>query len=209
MMYDAHVIHLQRSKSRKRNVAKMQNALDMKLCIFHAIDGLKLNPNKYKNYLDELKFDYTMNRPFTRQHIAIWLSHVLLWEHLLTLTSPAKFHLIFEDDVEILPGFRERLDKYISTLDGHIDILHLYVFDFQKSRVTSGVITKTFEGLSGMQCYLIRHSALSRLVKKIKPMTSTVDEQLSRLKVRNYYLDDHFVNHNTVDCKSENKYVYM
>ena len=211
-MYHKHVIHLRKSAARRKNVTRMQKSLGGSLTIFEAIDGSKLDDAdlesyKARGYLDELKFDYITNRPLTKHHMAIWLSHVLLWERLANMQNPPKFHLIFEDDVEILPGFKESLDKYIKKLDGHVNILHLYLFDYQKFK-SSKIVTKTFDGLAGMQCYLVRHSVLKRLVQKIKPMTSAIDEQLSRLKIGNYYINDDFVRHGA-QCKSENRYVYM
>ena len=185
-----------------------------KTLIFDAIDALKLDNSiildyQKKGYLPlDLEYDHICNRPFTKQHFAIWLSHVLLWEKLVAKPDPPEFHLIFEDDAEMTPKFLNLLDKWAIKTNyfKNMDLVNLYVFDFvaEKFDLTKGKLYKSFVNFVGLQCYLVRHSFLKKLLVQIKPMTTTIDEQLMRLKIRKYFIYDDFVTHGRIP--SLNKY---
>lgn len=214
MNYDISVIHLKRSKLRKKNINLLKKYFSPKnINVFNAIDGKKITPRditKYQmmGYLsDEIKYDHICKRPLTKQHFAIWLSHVTLWESLLQMPLPSpKFHLIFEDDVVIQNDFDDLLHEWYNRTARfkNMDFVHLYVFDYQARDLQKKSIHKTFDALSGLQCYIVRHSHLKKLVEQIKPLITAIDEQVTRLPLKSYFIYDDFVTHGAIS--SENRY---
>jgi GR25 family glycosyltransferase involved in LPS biosynthesis len=216
--YDVSIIRLKRIKERCNNANKIKSRfqnLNIKTSIFDAVDALKLsNPiildYQKKGYLPlDLEYDHVCNRPFTKQHFAIWLSHVLLWEKLIEMSDPPEFHLIFEDDAEMTKDFLSLFDKWLDKTKGfkNMDLVNFYVFDFvaRDFNLQKDNLYKSFIKFVGLQCYLIRHSFLKKLLELIKPMTTAVDEQLMRLKIRKYFIYDDFVTHGKI--RSVNKYL--
>lgn len=134
-----------------------------------------------------------------------------LWEELAKKTNPPKFHIIFEDDAILEPNFVDLLNKWYTDTKGfkNMNFVHLYVFEYQSKErnIEKYKLQKTFPGLAGLQCYIVRHSFITKLTTKIKPMFTAIDEQVTRLKIKSYFIYDDFVTHGQI--KSENKYVYM
>jgi GR25 family glycosyltransferase involved in LPS biosynthesis len=131
-----------------------------------------------------------------------------LWESLLETSPqpPPKFHLVFEDDAVVQNDFIDLLNEWYHRTASfkNMDFVHLYVFDYHARDLQNKTIHKTFDGLSGLQCYIIRHSHLKKLVDQIKPLITTIDEQVTRLPIKSYFIYDDFVTHGTI--QSENKY---
>ena len=169
---DFSVIHLERSKERSANVSQMQARIP-NLHIHKAIDGKKLTTSKLRVYQKtgtlplDITWDYVCQRPFTKEHLAIWLSHVTLWEHLLKLKNPAPFHIIFEDDAIIQPDFFTLLDKYASRI-AKMDFAHLYVFPQQVEKYNLGRkgVRRVRPGLWGTA--MLCHSS------RVSPRTSSM-----------------------------------
>jgi GR25 family glycosyltransferase involved in LPS biosynthesis len=160
--------------------------------------------------VDEIpKWDYITKRPFTDAHVAIWKSHVSLWEKLASLDLPGDyFHMIFEDDAILNKNFVKRLKQWIETTNDFegMNMVYFYVFPQQRDNIVKGNIYQTYIGFWGTQCYAIRHSKLKWLLKKIYPMQTSIDEQLARLKrLRSYYIYDDFLVHDKI--KSQNRYL--
>jgi GR25 family glycosyltransferase involved in LPS biosynthesis len=211
--YDFSVIHLKRSKERSKNVSIMKKQLP-ELYIFEAMDGKTLSEKQKKNYQkqgvfpEDITYDYICNRPFTNQHLAIWLSHVKLWEHLLKQENPKPYHIIFEDDAILQPTFNGLLVKYTPRLR-KMDFAHLYVFPIQVERfeLKRKGIYRMKKWLWGLQCYMIPHHKLKFLLDQIKPLQTAIDEQITRIKMKNYFIYDDFVKHGQIS--SENRYVKL
>ena len=207
------IICLKRSKSRRDNSNKIKRNFK-NVDIFEAIDALKLDASTILNYQKkgylpvDLEYDHVCKRPFTKQHFAIWLSHVLLWEKLAAIPNPRKFHLIFEDDAEMTRDFHSLFDKWMTETKNfkNMDLVNLYVFDFiaKDFNLEKGKLYKSFVQFVGLQCYVIKHSFLKKLLAQIKPMNTAIDEQLARLKIRKYFIYDDFVTHGRI--RSSNKY---
>lgn len=63
-------------------------------------------------------------RPVTRSEVGCTLSHLSVWERICEQggTEPA---LVFEDDAQITPRFKERFPRFIRALPADWDVLHL------------------------------------------------------------------------------------
>lgn len=211
-MYDFSVVHLERSKERGKNVNNMKSILP-NLYIHKAIDGKKLTSSQKRNYQNQgifpkdIKYDHVCKRPFTNQHLAIWLSHVTLWEHLASKPNPSPYHVIFEDDAILQPHFLELLAKYTPKLvSKDFDFANMYVFPIQVQRfnIRRRGLYRVKQPLWGLQCYMIPHSKLHSLISAIKPLQTAIDEQITRIKMKHYFIYDDFVKHDII--ASENKY---
>lgn len=211
-LHDFSVVHLERSKDRRRNVAQMKSILPS-LYIHKAIDGKKIKSSDKRRYQSQgvfpmdIKYDHVCQRPFTNQHLAIWLSHVTLWEHLASLPSHAQYHVIFEDDSILQPNFMSLLEKYTSKLVAKdFDFANMYVFPIQvdKYNIRRKGLYRVKRPLWGLQCYMVPHEKLQHLISIIKPLQTAIDEQITRIKMKHYFIYDDFLQHGLI--KSENKY---
>ena len=178
-MLSYHVIRLKRG-DRVANVARMQKELP-ELQIYNALDHRHLKTADIKGFKQAGYLCENTER-FSKNQLAIWLSHVTLWEE-LEAGSPAKYHVIFEDDVQISPKFRQNLAKYLPRLERMAaDFAHFYIFpqQFERFNIKRRGIYKTPQGLWGTQCYFVHHDKLEWLLGAIKPMDNPIDEQVTR-----------------------------
>lgn len=214
-MFSFSVVHLARSKDRKNNIQHMKKQLSDHLHIHKAIDAKTLSKKQVKlwkdsGYLKDTTYDVIMNRGLTMENIAISMSHVKLWEWLLENRSQGyDYHVIFEDDVQIQYNFQYLLkEKYLQRWK-QMDFAHLYVFpqQAQEFNLKRRGVYRVHPGFWGAQCYLIPHSRLKWLINTIKPLSTTIDEQLTRLPMKSYFVHDDFVTHGNI--KSENKYKFL
>lgn len=94
LLNNVHVINLERSQERLRNIDNNLKKFNIKYERFDAIDGRKLS-------LDDIDRDTTfMCRYFlcNRSIIGCAMSHIALWD--IISKSNSKWHLILEDDIE-------------------------------------------------------------------------------------------------------------
>lgn len=209
---DFSVIHLRRSKERSANILAMKEIVPQ-LYVHEATDARKLRKEEIRRlqadgiFGTDVKYDHVCRRPFTKQHLAIWLSHVRLWEHLVNMPNPKAYHIIFEDDAIIQPRFRVLLSKYWSRMK-KMNFAHLYIFPFQLEhhyKLKRKGVHKRPRILWGTQCYFVPHEVLKDMLENIKPLQTAIDEQIIRLPMKGCYLIyDDFVRHGVI--KSENKY---
>ena len=98
MRIEAYIIHLQRAKSRAKQVAELQQALPIPSRVIDAIDGQKLTVEQRHSYIKNL---YKPSYPFALRNaeIACFHSHIKAWQTLLDSGNDAA--LIIEDDVKL------------------------------------------------------------------------------------------------------------
>lgn len=208
---DFSVILLERCPKRKHNTQELQKQLP-NLYIHPAVDAKTLRQKDIKHLSKhdilpkDLSYDYICNRPHTKEQFAIWLSHVSLWEHLLK-TSNHNIHIILEDDVQLQPNFFRLMKKYLHKFES-MDFCQLYVFpqQLQRMNIKRRGVYKGKPGLWGTQCYMINHRALASMISAIKPMQTAIDEHVTRLNMKKYFIHDDFVIHDTT-LKSYNRVI--
>lgn len=98
MRIEAYIIHLQRAKSRAKQVAELQQALPIPSQVIDAVDGQKLTVDQRHSYAKNL---YSPPYPFALRNaeIACFQSHIKAWQTLLDSDNDAA--LIIEDDVKL------------------------------------------------------------------------------------------------------------
>ena len=108
MKAEAFIIHLARARGRAPQVERLRQALPLPATVIDAIDAETLSDDEIAHvYRPKLhRPHYTF--PLRRTEIACFLSHRKAWQTIFDRGLDAG--LIIEDDVELLPGFREVLD---------------------------------------------------------------------------------------------------
>ena len=115
--------------------------------------------------------------------IAIFLSHYNIWIKLLN--SDMDYSLVFEDDSEIHPGFKEMLDKTLRKLGGNFDVLFLWNGNWADTAKYGKNVLKVDDKISifretksftpGTVSYLITRKHAKKLVQNSFPIDNSVD----------------------------------
>jgi GR25 family glycosyltransferase involved in LPS biosynthesis len=111
--------------------------------------------------------------------------------------------IIFEDDVELINGFHQILEKILPTLDSisDFDIAHMYVFPNQRKYFDAVTHDPSFvvtpQGLWGAQMYLVPKSKANKILTAVSSMYAAYDEMLTRSNLNSYTL----INVNLVNCR--------
>lgn len=188
---DFTVIHVKGAVDRMQNIKSMRRVLQTKLHIFTGIDATRdltgplIERNKINGVLPENHmWNYLDNKPMKRSQLAIWLTHYMSWQWLLERKrDPKPFHVIFEDDSILQPNFMKLLHKYKSHITKNkTGITYLYVFPEQARGLAKGDIEPVFKRFWGLQCYVVPHVLIEKLLNDMKPMNAHVDIQMSLLK---------------------------
>jgi len=128
---DIWYINLDRSPDRKRNIEEELKKLPpIPVQRWKAVDGKDLSEKK----IEELRIPNWSRPEFAPKdkekqranEIACFLSHRSLLEHLKTLPiNPQDAHLIFEDDIELLPNLVKKWNTALQGLDDDWDMIFL------------------------------------------------------------------------------------
>jgi len=118
MIKDAYVINLKDRYDRWLQVQHNFKGTGIKLHRWNAINGKDLTDQQIKNIT-------TMQCYFTcsKGMIGCWLSHYLLWKHIVDHAIHRV--LILEDDVEIVPGFVDKLKDALNKVPLQYDMVLL------------------------------------------------------------------------------------
>ena len=168
---DIYVINLERAEERRNNVLKqfMEHGIQGK--IFKATDGKQINisDEKYKPYLKHMRWWYTQD-PKRIGHFACFLSHMRVYQEFLQSDKP--YALIFEDDMELLPSFKQLLHKHMRRVPDDWDVVLLgYHIDDDDERVYKGNLeSRLIHGIinpnyfTGLQGYIINQKSVKKLL---------------------------------------------
>ena len=106
-----YIINLEKQKKRKENMARQfEKEKIMNYKFFNAVNGYELNENEeLRNLFEGNDFNYR------KGVIGCTLSHMKLWKQLIN-DKNNDFYVIFEDDITLLPNFKENLYDAINTL---------------------------------------------------------------------------------------------
>lgn len=143
-----HVIHLSSRKDRLANIKKQRRKLFRPIHIFNATGPSKhphLRPGEYGCYQ----------------------SHMKLYRK---ISKRKGYSVIFEDDVDIQPGFHRKVESIIRRLKGKFDVVNLGNLDGNHGhRVFDDVYTVNPDKLmTGTHAYIVRNDRARRVAELLE-----------------------------------------
>jgi len=164
-----HVIHLSSRKDRLANIKKQQRKLFRPIHIFNATGPSKhpyLRPGEYGCYQ----------------------SHMKLYRK---ISKRKGYSVIFEDDVDIQPGFHRKVETIIRRLKGKFDVVNLGNLDGNhKEQVVDNVYTvDTSKYLTGMHAYLIDNERTWNITSQLTYETAIdleIPKRIAEGKIKAY-----------------------
>ena len=153
-----------------------------------AIDGTTLSdPFQYITFhtqflIDNPEYRCSHQQLNTLGGIGCYLSHVKCWKELLISDYPGV--LIFEDDLQLIPNFKEEYLKMIENIPSDCDVLsfgYLKLFNKQKFKNPIELVRSEYYG---NQAYYITRNGAKTLLTKAFPIEIQIDGYMSLM---NYY----------------------
>lgn len=190
-MFD-HIIYinLDRRPDRDANVRKIikENNLQSITTRLSAVDGSKLDLTKLsgiitdKGVVDAKTKNLKTGIPLTIGAIGCAMSHMECWKMIIRQKTPRA--LILEDDIEVAPGFRHRLNTYSSQIPDNFDVLFLgyhpaslkYINSIPINSVEPIVVTSN--KVYGLFGYIVSYEGAHKLMKMF-PITQQIDTEMS------------------------------
>jgi glycosyl transferase family 25 len=179
-----HFILLKSNSSRVKHVNRLIKDNNLNATLFDAING------NNKHIIDKYqKMGYiTGNVRNTMRSGAVGcaLSHILLLEQFIKSGKP--YMTVFEDDVEFTKDFKEKYDNFLNHLPPDVDFSQLLhsnytyeISDFTPYSIPNNdFVLKGYPQSDTVGCFFTRKGAI-KILKLIKPMTTTVDDMFAKL----------------------------
>ncbi len=176
-MKNVHVITLPSQPERRRRTLFHLNSQKIKHEFFNGFDGPALGLTTVFPYeVDSPGSGYIMHS----KSVGLVLSHLTLWKigkDILGI-SPSSHITVMEDDVEFIPGWRDRYNTAMEKMPDDWDMIFIgscNCADKPKEEIGGGVF-KVLEG--GPQCchaYMVRGRALAKLIDSFERIWAPVD----------------------------------
>ncbi len=123
----------------------------------------------------------------TPVELSIYMSHMNAWQRVAN--SCAEYGMIVEDDAEVIPTFREKINKILKGLekiDQDFNILHLWNGNWMKTRVYSKKVLDVagvtilkedsdYGYNAGLVAYILKRDYAKKLLKRGLPIRMPVD----------------------------------
>ncbi len=177
-----YVINLERDKKRKESVIRQFHTHSIQGKIATAIDGKKINLSdpQYQPHLKHTRDWYTEDQKRVG-HFACFLSHMKVYQEFLH--SDKSYALIFEDDMELLPSFKELLHTHMRRVPDDWDVVLLgYHIDDDDERVRkgnlqarliNGIINPTY--FTGTHGYIVNKKSANKLLRLLSEHKWLID----------------------------------
>jgi glycosyl transferase family 25 len=177
-----------------------------------AVDGSKL-----KNYskITTLHTQFLLNEPYYRcSHqqlntlgaIGCYLSHVKCWREVIKKGYSGAF--IFEDDLELVPNFSEKIIKIMENVPQDCDLLSFGYIKLLEQHKFKNPIELSKATYIGAQGYYITKQGAEKLLQYVFPIEMHVDGYISLMNYFNYinvyFTDNTLVNQNNINGTSIN-----
>jgi glycosyl transferase family 25 len=177
-----------------------------------AIDGTKL-----KNYskITTLHTRFLLeNQSYRCSHqllntlgaIGCYLSHIKCWKEMIKKGYSGVF--IFEDDLELVPNFTEKISKIMENIPDDCDLLSFGYVKILKQHPFKNSIEMSKSNYLGTQGYYITKQGAEKLLQHIFPIEIQIDGYLSMMNYFNYiniyFTDKTLVTQNNINGSSIN-----
>lgn len=113
-----------------------------------------------------------------RGHIGCLRSHITLLEHIKE--SGDDCAIVFEDDVEVVPGFEERLAEAMASLPANWDLLYLGGWNKLRTKKYNRLLNVA-EVVYCTHAYVVRAKFIDRILRQLRSRDWKVDVLLSEV----------------------------
>lgn len=176
-----------------------------------------VNGSKLKNYskITTLHTQFLLNEPSYRcSHqqlntlgaIGCYLSHIKCWREMIKKGYSSIF--IFEDDLELVPNFSEKMTKIMENMPDDCDLLSFGYIKLLKQHKFQNIIESVKSKYLGTQGYYITKQGAEKLLQHIFPIEIQIDGYISLMNYFNYinvyFTDKTLVNQNNMNGSSIN-----
>lgn len=184
-----YVINLDISQDRLIYIKKQCSKANINISRWPGVNGSKLDLKKLRNkrVLDDRE------RKLLPGAIGCSLSHIKLWQHILT--KGYKNVVILEDDCIIPKDFHEKFNEYMKQVPTNWDIIYLGASNINAKKINKNVlepnpITGTSTHNSGTYAMLINTKILPSLLKNHLPIKDNIDQTMKNVmfKKMNVYI---------------------
>ncbi len=177
---DIHVINLDKDKNRLDNLKKKNKNSNLNFMRHPAVLGKNIKPSDtlYRKYLSP---NFKHSSKFIKSSvIGCSLSHHTLYEKLYYgKNRKEKFHIICEDDAEIVDNFSEKLQNIFNQLPDDWDFVYLGMSKPIGKKYSKNLLIpkqkKGQYGNYGSFGYLISESGLKKLYKNSNQVKEAID----------------------------------
>lgn len=194
-------IVLLNNKDRKLNVTNIIKKHNLNNAqIFKAVNGYTDN---LQEFIDKKYLSKEIIQKLRPGAIGCAMSHIKLWEHFLTLNDD--IFIVFEDDVSLSINFKKKVDNFIKYLPSDFDICQLLTIHSSDRHTTLSkniVVNKYVKrgyGQYGTVGYIISRKGILKLLKKVKPIYTTIDDiiadYIDKGYLTSYVPTENIINH--------------
>ena len=171
----AFIIHLDRAKNRKANVAELLGSLPVPGEILPAVDGLSAPPAEMARYSPDARLVPAYPFSLKPSEVACFLSHRRAWEAIIARGLPAA--LIVEDDVALDPTlFPAAFDVASEAGEAYIRLPQKQREDGKTLAETRGArLFRPMGAGHGTQAQIVTRGAAERLLRASERFDRPVD----------------------------------
>jgi GR25 family glycosyltransferase involved in LPS biosynthesis len=178
------ILTLRGSKRTSLAIERMKNAGIEKFRIFHGLDGAKSGLAATIKFFED---DPENPKTIGPKSIGCTMSHIMLWSALEMDETDADYWMIFEDDIILRDGWREKVERALREVPSDWDII------FAGSCCSQGRIEEQV-GHDLYRChplcnhfYIVRRKALKTLLETNTEIYAPIDLQI-------YFKSRHLLN---------------
>ena len=177
---DIYIINLDKDRDRLQNLKNKNKNPDLNLIRHPAVLGKNVKPSDklYRKYLSP-EFKHSGN--FIKSSvIGCSLSHHTLYDKLYHLqNNQSKFHIICEDDAEIVDNFPEKLRNILNQLPEDWDFVYLGISKAMGKKYSKNLLIpkqkKGYYGNYGSFGYMISSKGLQKLHENSNQVKDAID----------------------------------
>jgi hypothetical protein len=137
------------------------------------------------------------NSQFSDADVRRFVAHMRLLQAIKNTADPDEslHHVIFEDQVNILPEFMTKHVPLLVNLPEYYDTAHIYVFPQQRWIFDDFSVYETLPRLKGVCAYAISPKGRKKVLNNMGPMTAPIDVMIRKMGLVSYTVVNDFVEH--------------
>lgn len=173
---DYYVITM-RNPERMKNIQKQQNKLNKLVQIVDAVVGKDLDLDALDNFRP-LANRFSEVHSVMKREVGCYLSHMKVYDMIRAKGSPG-YSVIFEDDFDIKPNFKQKFEKTLKELEGRdFDILMVGIYNGDGGDHVVGNVYEIPKGkpdVYGCHACVIKNKNIQKILDNLKTIEHLID----------------------------------
>jgi GR25 family glycosyltransferase involved in LPS biosynthesis len=173
---DYYVITM-KNPERMENIQKQQNKLNKLVQIVDAVVGKDLDLDALDNFRP-LANHFSEVHSVMKREVGCYLSHMKVYDMIRAKGSPG-YSVIFEDDFDIQPNFKEKFKKTLKELEGRdFDILMVGIYNGDGGDHVVGdvyEIPRDKNDVYGTHACVIKNKNIQKILDNLKTIEHLID----------------------------------